>query len=63
MSYVARIRLEQAVESWHCGLAQNLEVFKAEADFASDCKVGIQSTFVLLRVSWYSAYKFSAESL
>jgi hypothetical protein len=31
------VRLAQAVESWHSGLAQNLEVFKAEADFASDC--------------------------
>jgi hypothetical protein len=31
------MRLAQAVESWHCSLAQNLEVFKAEADFASDC--------------------------
>jgi hypothetical protein len=30
------MRLAQAVESWHCGLAQNLVVFKAEADFASD---------------------------
>jgi hypothetical protein len=34
---LARMRLALAVESWHCGLAQNLEVFKAEADFASDC--------------------------
>jgi hypothetical protein len=34
---LARMRLAQAVESWHCGLAQNHEVFKAEADFASDC--------------------------
>jgi hypothetical protein len=34
---LARMRLAQAVESWHCGLAQNLGVFKAEADFASDC--------------------------
>jgi hypothetical protein len=34
---LARMRLSQAVESWHCSLAENLEVFKAEADFASDC--------------------------
>jgi hypothetical protein len=32
---LARMRLAQAVESWHCGLAQNLEVFKAEADFVT----------------------------
>jgi endo-1,4-beta-D-glucanase Y len=34
---LARIELAQAVKSWHCSLAQNLEVLKAEADFASDC--------------------------
>jgi hypothetical protein len=32
------MRLAKAAESWHCGLAQNLEVFKAEADFVSDCR-------------------------
>jgi hypothetical protein len=34
---LARMRLAQAIKSWHYDLAQNLEVFKAEADFASDC--------------------------
>jgi hypothetical protein len=40
---LARMRLAQVVESWHCGLAQNLEVFKAEADFASDCSTSIKA--------------------
>ena len=42
------MRLAQAVES--CGLAQNLEVFKAETDFVSDCRIegNIQYNAIIL---------------
>jgi len=34
---LARIMLVHLVASWQCGLVYNQEVFRAEADFASDC--------------------------
>jgi hypothetical protein len=36
------MKLGQAAESWCCGLVQNLGVFKADADFTSDCNKHLQ---------------------
>jgi hypothetical protein len=39
-----------AVKPWHYGLPQNLEVFKVEADFASDCRPSGRSLFPPLEI-------------